>query len=41
MQRAMSSPAYRPGRMSPLEKPLHHYLNGYVERVFAAAAEPR
>ena len=34
MQVAMSSPAYRPGRMSPLEKPLHHYLNGYLDRVF-------
>lgn len=34
MQLAMASPAYRPGRMSTLEKPLHHYLNGYVERVF-------
>jgi phenylpropionate dioxygenase-like ring-hydroxylating dioxygenase large terminal subunit len=35
MQIAMSSPAYRPGRMSTLEKPLHHYLNGYVDRLFA------
>ena len=34
MQRAMSSPAYRPGRMSVLEKPLHHYLNGYLDRLF-------
>ena len=33
MQRAMASPAYRPGRMSTLEKPLHHYLNGYLDRV--------
>jgi Rieske 2Fe-2S family protein len=41
MQRAMSSPAYRPGRMSPLEKPLHHYLNGYVERVLGAATVTR
>jgi Rieske 2Fe-2S family protein len=39
MQRAMASPAYRPGRMSTLEKPLHHYLNGYVARVFGAAAD--
>ena len=38
MQLAMSSPAYRPGRMSTLEKPLHHYLNGYIERVFGRAA---
>ena len=34
MQLAMASPAYRPGRMSTLEKPLHHYMNGYIERVF-------
>jgi phenylpropionate dioxygenase-like ring-hydroxylating dioxygenase large terminal subunit len=33
MQVAMSSPAYRPGRMSTLEKPLHHYLNGYLGRL--------
>jgi Rieske 2Fe-2S family protein len=33
MQVAMASPAYRPGRMSTLEKPLHHYLNGYLDRV--------
>lgn len=38
MQRAMSSPAYRPGRMSVLEKPLHHYLNGYLDRLFDAHA---
>jgi phenylpropionate dioxygenase-like ring-hydroxylating dioxygenase large terminal subunit len=36
MQLAMASPAYRPGRMSTLEKPLHHYLNGYIDRVFGA-----
>jgi hypothetical protein len=35
MQVAMLSPAYRPGQMSLLEKPLHHYLNGYLDRVFA------
>jgi len=33
MQLAMASPAYRPGRMSTLEKPLHHYLGGYLDRV--------
>lgn len=38
LQLAMSSPAYRPGRMSTLEKPLHHYLNGYVDRVFSGDA---
>lgn len=35
MQLAMASPAYRPGRMSTLEKPLHHYLNGYLDRLLA------
>ncbi|MEX2631002.1 MAG: aromatic ring-hydroxylating dioxygenase subunit alpha [Tistlia sp.] len=34
MQRAMSSPTYVAGRMSALEKPLHHYLNGYLDRIF-------
>jgi len=34
MQVAMASPAYRPGRMSTLEKPLHHYLNAYVDQLF-------
>ena len=33
MQLAMASPAYRPGRFSTLEKPLHHYLVGYLDRV--------
>ncbi|MBM4441132.1 MAG: aromatic ring-hydroxylating dioxygenase subunit alpha [Candidatus Rokubacteria bacterium] len=41
MQKAMSSPAYRPGRMSPLEKPLHHYLNGYIDRVLGPAETTR
>jgi Rieske 2Fe-2S family protein len=35
MQVAMASPAYRPGRMSTLEKPLHHYLTGYLDRVLS------
>ncbi len=39
MQRAMSSPTYRPGRMSTLEKPLHHYLNGYLQRLFPEGTE--
>jgi Rieske 2Fe-2S family protein len=38
MQRAMASASYRPGRMSPLEKPLHHYLNGYLDRMFPGTA---
>ncbi len=41
MQIAMSSPAYRPGRMSVLEKPLHHYLNGYLDHVFPAKGNGR
>jgi phenylpropionate dioxygenase-like ring-hydroxylating dioxygenase large terminal subunit len=36
MQRAMSSPAYEPGRMSTLEKPLHNFLNGYLDRLYGA-----
>lgn len=36
MQLAMASPAYRPGRMSVLEKPLHHYINGYLDRMLGA-----
>lgn len=34
MQKAMHSRHFEPGRMSTLEKPLHHYLNGYLDRVF-------
>ena len=41
MQRAMASPAYRPGRMSTQEKPLHHYLNGYLDRVLADGPDAR
>ena len=33
--------AYRPGRMSTQEKPLHHYLNGYLDRVLAAGPDAR
>ncbi len=40
MQRAMSLPSYRPGRMSQLEKPLHHYLNAYLARIFGPNGEP-
>lgn len=36
MQRAMSSPAYKPGRMSTLEKPMHNFLNGYLDRLNGA-----
>lgn len=34
MQRAMESRSYVPGRMAPLEKTVHHYLNSYIRRVF-------
>ena len=33
MQLAMNSNAYRPGRMSTLEKGIHNFLNGYLDRV--------
>lgn len=33
MQRAMSLPAYVPGPMSVLEKALHHFLNGHLDRI--------
>ena len=35
MQKAMRSPAYVPGRMSTQEKKLHHFLNGYLDRIGA------
>jgi phenylpropionate dioxygenase-like ring-hydroxylating dioxygenase large terminal subunit len=38
MQVAMSSPRYQPGRMSILEKALHHYLNGYLDRMFGKSS---
>ncbi len=34
MQRAMALPVYEPGRMSVMEKPIHHFLNGYLDRMF-------
>jgi phenylpropionate dioxygenase-like ring-hydroxylating dioxygenase large terminal subunit len=34
MQRAMSLPIYVPGHMSVMEKPIHHFLNGYLDRIF-------
>lgn len=36
MQLAMSSSAYVPGRMSTLEKGIHNFLNGYLDRVLPA-----
>ncbi|MEQ8349755.1 MAG: aromatic ring-hydroxylating dioxygenase subunit alpha [Sneathiellaceae bacterium] len=37
MQKAMALPDYRPGRMSVMEMPIHHFLNGYAERMFGPA----
>lgn len=34
MQKAMALPNYAPGRMSIMEKPIHHFLNGYLDRMF-------
>lgn len=34
MQRAMALPVYEPGRLSVMEKPIHHFLNGYLDRMF-------
>jgi Rieske 2Fe-2S family protein len=34
MQQAMASRAYDPGQMSVLEEPLHHFLNGHLDRMF-------
>ncbi len=36
MQKAMSLPNYVPGRMSVMEKPIHHFLNGYIDRMFGS-----
>jgi hypothetical protein len=33
MQRAMSSRAYVPGRMSNLESGIHHVINNHLDRV--------
>ena len=38
MQRAMALPNYVPGRMSVMEKPIHHFLNGYLDRIFGKQA---
>lgn len=34
MQKAMALPDYVPGRMSVMEKAIHHFLNGYLDRMF-------
>lgn len=36
MQKAMALSTYEPGRMSVMEKAIHHFLNGYAERMFGA-----
>lgn len=36
MQKAMHSAAYAPGRLSTQELKLHHFLNGYLDRIFGA-----
>ncbi|WP_374447835.1 SRPBCC family protein [Stella sp.] len=38
MQLAMASPVYAPGRMSIMEKPIHHFLNAYLDRMFGPGA---
>lgn len=38
MQRAMALPNYEPGRLSVMEKPIHHFLGSYVDRMFGDAA---
>ena len=39
MQRAMALPVYEPGRMSVMEKPIHHFLMKYEQRMFGASKE--
>lgn len=36
MQLAMALPNYEPGRLSVMEKPIHHFLGRYVDRMFGA-----
>lgn len=37
MQKAMALPFYDPGRMSIMEKPIHHFLSSYLDRMFGPA----
>jgi len=30
----MSAQAYVPGRLAPLERPTHHVINGWLDRLF-------
>lgn len=36
MQLAMKLPNYEPGQLSVMEKPIHHFLGRYVDRMFGA-----
>jgi Rieske 2Fe-2S family protein len=38
LQKAMSTRAFEPGRMSTLETPIHNYINGYLDRIFGKSA---
>jgi Rieske 2Fe-2S family protein len=38
MQKAMALPEYQPGRLSVMEKPIHHFLSHYTERMFGSPA---
>jgi Rieske 2Fe-2S family protein len=39
MQKAMALPRYEPGRLSVMEKPIHHFLSRYTERMFGPQAK--
>ncbi|VTU37558.1 Salicylate 5-hydroxylase, large oxygenase component [Variovorax sp. PBS-H4] len=36
MQKAMKLPNYEPGQLSVMEKPIHHFLGRYVDRMFGS-----
>ena len=38
LQRAMSLPSYVPGPMSVLERALHHFVNGHLDRIVPEGA---
>jgi Rieske 2Fe-2S family protein len=39
MQKAMALPQYQPGRLSTMEKPIHHFLSRYTERMFGPSSK--
>jgi phenylpropionate dioxygenase-like ring-hydroxylating dioxygenase large terminal subunit len=41
LQKAMTTRGFEPGRMSVLEKPIHHYLNGHIKRVLEPSKEQK